>query len=246
MSLTTAHYCIAKIVGPENIEPLESAIVAEEIRNRWRPKIVRVLLLAESHVWTPRDELNSRVSFRGREQSNFVRLVYCLGYGEPSIVNPRIDSSGTPQFWRLFQDCLESPKSGRKKLRGEDRIACKLNLLERLREAGIWLVDASITGLYHNGWKISGKMYDAAINASWDSYVGSIVREASPTAVLVIGKTVRKVLGEKIEAAANYAKIEVISAPNARLEKGELMEERKRCYDFCSQFSFERTDPYIG
>ena len=59
---------------------------AEEHRSYWRPKNVRVLLLAESHAYTAREELERRLTISDDEfelvPQGFVRLVYCLGYGE--------------------------------------------------------------------------------------------------------------------------------------------------------------------
>ncbi|MDQ6666242.1 MAG: hypothetical protein M3Z23_17830, partial [Acidobacteriota bacterium] len=43
----------------------------------------------------------------------FVRLVYCLGYGESHLLDEPIEArnSGTPQFWKIFYSCLNPIQS---------------------------------------------------------------------------------------------------------------------------------------
>lgn len=83
----------------------------------WRPTNVRVVLLAESHVFTGAPDLERRVVRLPGAPSgiptSFVRLVYCLGYGENDILDRRIaepPNAGTPQFWRIFASCVEGPQ----------------------------------------------------------------------------------------------------------------------------------------
>jgi len=72
---------------------LESASVLRAVaahREYWRPEEVRVLLLAESHVLTHDHELEAQVRLDAYGHSDapteFVRLVYCLGYGERDLL----------------------------------------------------------------------------------------------------------------------------------------------------------------
>ena len=76
-------------------------------RTTWRPERVRVVLLAESHVGEhPGDSRIGVTSLYwvGRSlPDRYVRLIYCLGYGESSICSrPPESNGGTPQFWNIF------------------------------------------------------------------------------------------------------------------------------------------------
>jgi len=88
----------------------EVAIAVEQHRWAWKPQNVRVLLVAESHVYTSAEDsalhvrtelLPERARHAPRE---FVRLVYCLGYGETWLLDsrPRQSNAGTWQFWNIF------------------------------------------------------------------------------------------------------------------------------------------------
>jgi len=78
------------------VEAKEVAIEVERHRWFWRPSKVKVLLVAESHVFTSNEDLviqtdNTKLQLVSRSSAtpppgSFVRLVYCLGYGEPEIL----------------------------------------------------------------------------------------------------------------------------------------------------------------
>jgi hypothetical protein len=87
-------------------------------RDAWRPERVRLVLLAESHVGEhPGDSRIAVMPMRwvGRSlPDRYVRLIYCLGYGESSICTrrnptPGLRSSGTSSV-RLL---LVSPRQER-------------------------------------------------------------------------------------------------------------------------------------
>jgi hypothetical protein len=79
-----------------------------------------------------------------------VRLVYCLGYGEPEVLTGTPKPAGeTWQYWDLFGDCVGHGKQPRKgNSTWQERIRWKVETLERLRDRGIWLLDASVHGIY--------------------------------------------------------------------------------------------------
>ena len=96
--------------GAESVNVLRRA---EEHRRYWRPARVKVVLLAESHVYTTSEELARTISLPASAPADlprgFVRLVYCLGYGENRLLSRSIESpanSGTPQFWKIFYSCV--------------------------------------------------------------------------------------------------------------------------------------------
>jgi hypothetical protein len=97
----------ARVGAGWELEPASVLQAVAAHRDYWRPKTVRVLLLAESHVMTREAELASGVSLarfgHPDAPSEFVRLVYCLGYGEAGLRSTEVAHDGeTPQFWKLF------------------------------------------------------------------------------------------------------------------------------------------------
>ena len=123
-------------------------------RQAWRPERVSVLLVAESHVAEHRGDDEIRVetgSLPANMPDRFVRLVYCLGYGESWICNQAPHKSGgTWQFWDLFGALAggldnKMPRVRRRADR-QLRLAWKLETLNALKIRGVWLVDASRDG----------------------------------------------------------------------------------------------------
>jgi hypothetical protein len=162
-SLERAHANLANILGAERTECFEAALVVEQLRQTWRPRDrVRVVLLAESHVWTSREEARSRVLQPDGVETGFARFIYCLGGGEPRLVSPSVTPNvGASQYWKLLHDSVRGPDQSHLALTksGETnptrRIANKLKLLHEVRSSGIWLVDASIAALYRAGDRLA-------------------------------------------------------------------------------------------
>jgi hypothetical protein len=105
--LNEARSRIADILG-ETAEPLEVLQRVEEHRLFWRPLKPRVILLAESHVYTRPEELlrtlRAMPEFPASMPKGFVRLVYALGYGEDTLLDEPITlrkNSGSPQYWTI-------------------------------------------------------------------------------------------------------------------------------------------------
>ena len=236
--LREGHTRLAGILG-EGIELVEVFARAEEHRSYWRPEESRVVLLAESHVFTDSAELRrTLLPFPGLPADaprGFVRLVYSLGYGENDqldqpILSPR--NSGTPQYWKIFQSCLRSmgvttnygaiqvshtPAS-------VERLQNKLTVLRQLRERGIWLVDASIAALYLPAQpKPAPRVREAVLQASWDAYTKFSVEQAAPSGVLCIGVGVARALRTRLDrlgvpwAAVHQPQAHLSSEEHARI-----------------------------
>ena len=176
MSLEKAYSDIkAKFEKNLTIEPFSIVKSVDDHRNFWKPKQVNVLLLAESHVYTSVVDHNNIIRYDGFPQldecpSNYVRLVYCLGYGEKRLARLVKDNRGTPEFWKIFASCLnKSPTTEFEKMSVTknpyffQRIRNKISLLEALKEKGIWLLDASIVALYNNNVKPPPKIMEKII-----------------------------------------------------------------------------------
>jgi hypothetical protein len=206
------------------------------------------LLLAESHVFTTEDELAIRVQADQLPRAcprEFVRFVYCLGYGEQRILSiPISGNRGTWQFWKLFYSCCypNSEVSGFERFLVSrsslpDRVAAKLALLALMKERGIWLVDASITAIYRpGGGRLKPRDVVRTVAVSWDSYVGRVVREAHPAYVIVVGRGVGNILGSRLLSVVgdNFT---VIPQPQAQLVGAERRQSDEVCFNTCQQYS---------
>jgi hypothetical protein len=233
---------VAKIIAARGQSP-EDFTVADEVerlRLAWKPSPVRVVMLAESHVWTSALDAKSRVhqpngNNGNKETTGFARFVYCLGYGEPSLVEPYVPRNhGTPQYWRLFHDAVHGPDAPLTEIRQRDRTKralAKLELLKELKLAGIWLVDASVIALYPR--VVSGNDYKSLLQACWEAHIANVVAGCSPSAVLIVGKEVNKALGDLVAQAVPQAEICVVKQPNARMTHDEIYEDRLKVFHLC-------------
>ena len=201
------------------------------------------MLLAESHVYTTASELARRVVLPEDVESDapdgFVRLVYCLGYGENRLLDQPITvqpNSGTPQFWKIFYSCVNrvganedfAPLQAETPFRR--RIQNKLALLTRLKELGVWLVDTSLAALYIPGQsKPAPLLIEACLRTSWDSYVGDVVRSAGASQIVCIGKGVERSLGSRLYRTG--IPVAVVPQPNARLTSDEHFQVFQQYYE---------------
>lgn len=229
-SLNAAYQKVAQILGG-NSEDLESVQLVETYRRFLKPAKVKVVLLAESHVFTSVEDRRIAIPLIAElpgYPTQYARFVYCLGYGErnltSSALHPKRD--GTPQFWKILLSCRDSVKSssdfavvlGQSKY--QQRLQNKIALLKYLKAKGIWLVDASIVALYNDGKKLPNMF--RALQESWQSYTRDVVLAANPEHVICIGKGVAGVVGGDLNRyfPGRYT---VVSQPNAHLSAQDHM-----------------------
>ena len=168
-TLREAYDRAAAIIG-SRAESFEIAEEVERQRLAWQPSRVSVVMLAESHVWTseenkPNSVRPSREAETGLAPSRFVRFVYCLDYE-------------APQYWTLFHDAMHEPTRTRITLSRDE----KLHLLSEMKDAGIWLVDASVTALYRprDGCLVkSESKYKNLLQGCWEAHVRYVMRYIS-------------------------------------------------------------------
>jgi hypothetical protein len=189
---------------------------------------VKVLLLAESHVFTSAEDLQRRiVRLPGAPSgipSGFVRLVYCLGYGEDRILDRPIlapPNQGTWQYWKIFYTCVYGvPRGGdfspilATKTPDHVRVANKLDVLARLRDAGVWLLDASPAALYTPGGQKPSDL-QRCIQIGYSVHVRGQLEAARPSQILCVGIGVNRAVGALLELTG--AKVSVLPQPNAGL-----------------------------
>ena len=87
--LAKCHCQLAPLLG-QSAEPLSVTKHVERHRWFWRPETPRLILLAESHVHTTEAETNCMIrahDLPANIPAEFVRLVYCLGYGESGLLD---------------------------------------------------------------------------------------------------------------------------------------------------------------
>ena len=239
-ALDQAYRKVCSIIGGDT-EPLESVQLVEAYRRFLKPDTVRVVLLAESHVFTTAEDRKIAIPPIAElpgYPTQYARFVYCLGYGEKALTNnpahPRRD--GTPQFWKILFSCnnaIASTTDFQPILGGtphQQRLRNKINLLVGLQARGIWLVDTSIVALYKEGKKTPNMFL--ALQESWQSYTRDVVLSSNPEHVICIGQGVASVVGSDLKErlGANFT---VISQPNAFLSSKEHMANYLRYSSIC-------------
>jgi len=243
MTLEEAYNKI-KELGYE-VDSLDVIREVDKYRQYWKPKKVNVILLAESHLFTSDQDFDIKIDYSGFEDkipnypNGYVRFVYCFGYAENSMLkniqNDKRFKVGTPHFWKIFSACVCENKDLILKSTTDDkeRIENKIKLLNKLRNKGIWLVDASIVGLYRKGRvKPTSRMMKKIILISWEKYVRNLVKEAHPKAIIFIGKTIHDLLEDEVK------KLNIpyyyICQPNYHyFQEGE---SHKALRDLCSKY----------
>ncbi len=251
MTLEQAYNQIKSYAPKNSVESFQVLKQIQEYWNFWKPTQTNVLLLAESHVYTDDIDFESSCSkikvnqFIRDYPLKFVRLVYCLGYGEPDLLDQKLDdNSGTPQFWKIFCACTAENENNLgfgRILKGNTsffgRLRNKVGILQQLKRRGIWLIDASIVGIYR------GSIEDPEIKTkvfcdSWDYYLKSLVTEIHPKQIVVIGKGVGTALGRRLSTACSSidAKCTVLPQPQGNRGSSEEQMETYREYQrICSK-----------
>lgn len=187
-------------------EAVEAAILAERHRWFWRPKNPKLLLVAESHVFTSDEDLAIRIDNEMlRDFSRpgavppphgYVRLVYCLGYGEPEILRNAPDghnNSGTQNYWDIFGRITgRLPQPLQDNGHGLDqRLRWKLETLRHLCRHGIWLLDAAVHAICLGyGNRRPPDIQRLLHQQWWARYGRHVVAGCEGAKTWVIGKTV--------------------------------------------------------
>lgn len=260
-SIVVCHSALTDLLGSQ-LEPLAVVQQVEQHRRYWRPERPRLVLLAESHVYTTEEELCRTVEVeKVLDQTpknlprGFVRFVYCLGYGENKLLDKCIESNpGTPPFWKIFYSCINpitpnpsfAPVLKTATKLDKARIGNKLCLLQQMKGQGIWLVDASISALFHPGRPRQAVDYKQVLQTSWKEHVRSTIEEWRPEGILCIGCGVARALKDRLDEL--QIPWSVVPQPGARLPSKEHLRVfekyrvvamdpshvRSLCKDWCS------------
>jgi hypothetical protein len=117
----------------------------------------------------------------------------------------------------------------------QQRVRNKSDLLEAMRTAGIWLVDASVTALYNHGTKlVDSEDYRRVLRACWESHIRDVVCKCAPSAVLIVGKGVDSAIGDVVrQELGRGVEVVQINQPDARLTTEKIASDRRDCFDLC-------------
>ncbi|MCE9636462.1 MAG: hypothetical protein K8T90_12220 [Planctomycetes bacterium] len=205
------------------VEPEDPSYLSavEAWRQAWRPERVRVLLVAESHVARMPGDDTIRVDATPHVARPlplpYVRLVYCLGYGESAVCSsaPR-PNGGTWQYWDLLGQVARGLGELQPRVATSSvatRIAWKVETLDILRRRGIWLVDASVMALYSAGHRVAtGRGYARIVGESWRRFVWPDVAADRPELMWIVGHGVAGALASDPVAG----RASVIDQPQSR------------------------------
>ena len=187
-------------------ESFEVAVEVEKHRWYWKPMHPKLVLVGESHVLRTEQDRNLLLdagaikTFLCADASalpdRFVRLVYCLAYGESRLITtvlPQWRNRGTPPFWDLF---------GRVTFRGpqprqetgdafNDRMQWKVETLREMHRMGIWLLDASAHAIYRGqGSRLPFEIQNSLHQQWWKGYGRHVLHSCEGAKIWVIGKSV--------------------------------------------------------
>ncbi len=185
------------------------AIQAERHRWFWRPKNPKLLLVAESHVFTTAEDLAIRIDNTKLRPfskpgaipppNEYVRLVYCLGYGEPEILANPPDghrNPGTQNYWDIFGRItgrLPQPLQRNEDL--DQRLPWNIETLRQMCRQGVWLLDASVHAIYLGyGDRLPPATQRILHRQWWEGYGRCVIEGCHGARIWVIGKTVHKCL----------------------------------------------------
>ena len=233
------------------IDSLEVVKQVIQYRQFWKPEVTNVVLLAESHVYTDEKdyEIECNRSVLRRVVLDyplrFVRFVYCLGYGEDRLLGRRRTdrrNSGTPQFWKIFSSCVAESENDlgfhnilKTRTRSlVQRLRNKVDVLRKMKEKGVWLLDASIVGLYGSGRKDS-VVIERIMQICWRNHIVDVILEARPKHIIVIGKGVENVLRYRLQKLG--IPFTVIPQPQARGTSQWQLENYREYQRICARYS---------
>ncbi|MDI9635644.1 hypothetical protein QPK87_13740 [Kamptonema cortianum] len=168
--------------GIQDEESVDVALAAASLRWFWKPREVNTLLLTNLRDFTETAELNFRVKSNwltidgDSPPDAFIRMPYCIGYGEPELV-PGLspDKNRAPHStWQTLADLTQ-----REHLIVDapllDRLEWKVRTLKELRSRGIWMLDATM----HAG------RTDRGLIQIWWERIGSLIYEEEHKPLIV-------------------------------------------------------------
>ena len=223
------------------VDKFDIANEVSRLRETWKPETTKVVLLAESHANTSDKDFENRWHVPNADyHGNFVRFVYCLANGEKKLAPGVTRNVGTSQFMKIFFSCLNPVSSNRDftpilhSTPFVKRIANKLVLLSKMKEAGIWLVDASIIAI--NNLEDT-KTRKSILRYCWNHYTGPLIKSLGTGVkhIIVIGRQFPgEVLRNEIDSLG--IKWTLVPQPQAHIPAPGYFPYYKTFYEICSAY----------
>ncbi|SET54768.1 hypothetical protein SAMN05444285_1169 [Draconibacterium orientale] len=201
--------------------------LVNDYRLYWKPQRIKTILFAESHVFTDEFELAFKHTINLPDYpTSYVRFVYNLAYGQSdTLPESPPNNGGTPQFWKLFNEIAGNKFRVVNNQNPKDKLEQKIQLLQFLKDSGVWLLDCSIVGLYQNRQKPSINDMNDILVTSFLNYCKPILLEEKPENILVIGKSVYSLF--QLELKQLNAHVDWIHQPNARVTTDKRRDIKK-------------------
>lgn len=254
MTLERAYSVINSILPVHiTVDSFDVVKQVEEYRQFWKPKRLNVLLLAESHVYTRDEEyaLECNKDFQDyfikNYPTHFVRFVYCLCSGEPEMFSVKFKHKRHIQFWKIFCSCVanSSLNLGFEQIRKREttlnqRLRNKVRILQEMHDRGIWLLDASIVGIY--GAIKDHQIKQSVIRTCWKNHIQSTIAgfDPYPKAIVVIGKGVANSLNGYLDKLCDSMGTKCTVLPQPQGNRGsseEQMETYRQYQRICSKYA---------
>ena len=110
MTLQQTYDSLRKLTRGTYLEPYKVIASVESYRQYWKPRKVKTILLAESHVKTTASEHRSLLNLQTLRSlglpdypRNFCRFIYCLGKGENDLLSRAMPkNTSANQFWEIL------------------------------------------------------------------------------------------------------------------------------------------------
>ncbi len=138
---------------------------------------------------------------------------------------------GTARTWSESHQTLGRLSSGRSSIAASTP-ANKILLLQQLKRAGVWLVDASIIGINERDPSLKSRI----VAESWDAYTGPSIEKLDPPprGIIVIGYGVAKTLQNRLKRL--NIPTHPIPQPQGWRKPGYTKFYRE-CFDICSKIA---------
>jgi hypothetical protein len=102
-----------------------------------------------------------------------------------------------------------------------------------MRRQGIWLLDASIVGLYGSGNK-NQRFIERMLEICWRNHIANTILESNPKHIIVIGKRVGNILNPKLQKLS--IPFTIIPQPQARGTSQWQLENYKKYQRICAKY----------
>jgi hypothetical protein len=113
------------------------------------------------------------------------------------------------------------------------RLRNKVKVLQKMKGQGIWLLDASVVGLYGSGKK-NQRFIERIVEICWENYIANTILESNPKHIIIIGKGVGDIVYPKLQKLR--IPFTTIPQPQARGASQWQLENYKKYQQICARY----------